>query len=510
MNAPEPTSALQVRHVSKVFQGQRALADVDLDVRKGEVHALLGPNGCGKSTLIKILAGYHQPESGAQAWFHGEAFELGSPTDGRQLRFIHQDLGLVLDLDAVDNLALGGTYSQRWWISQRRERALARERLRAHGAEVDVTRPLHRLSRAQQTMVALVRAVTPTGAADAAPFVVLDEPTAALPAKEVQVLFDLIRRIRDAGGSVLYVTHRLNEVLTTADRVTVLRDGRNVTTRDVAGLDHEQLVELIVGRAVETFHSAAAAERSDAVLEVDGVRGQGVAELTLAVHRGEVVGISGLVGSGYEDALGLVFGSIERTGGNVRVEGAVVAANRPHRSINAGIAYAPADRKRLSAITDWTLRENVTLPAIRSRGAMRWLSDRREAVDVAPYLHRVQVDPPLPHRTFSSLSGGNQQKVVLARWLRRASRVFLLEEPTNGVDMGAKRAIYRQLADVADAGAAVLMTSQDPEELASVCHRVLIMHEGRIAAELSGSELTEDRIVTETLRQRARCSAVPA
>ena len=496
----DPDPVLVLENLSKVFQGQRALDGVDFEVRAGEVHALLGPNGSGKSTLIKILAGYHQPEPGATGRLHGESFEPGSAAGARQIRFIHQDLGLVGGLDAVDNLALGSSYRGRWWLSDRRERAHARDLLAEYGIALDVAAPLDSLARARQTMVAIVRALG-DGLGEGS-VLVLDEPTAALPRGEVQRLFALIAELRRRGGAIIYVTHRLPEVFEIADRVTVLRDGRRVATRATSELDHDALVALIVGRALDAFYpSPPPVDRQETVLALEGIRGGAVAEVSLTVDRGEIVGVSGLVGSGCDELLHLAFGSAPRAGGVVCLDGQPVPDGGPHASIAAGLALAPADRKRLGAILDWSLRENLTLPKIPRRGRLGWLSPRGEAPDAATWLQRLDVVPPQTERLFSSLSGGNQQKVVLARWLRCGARAFLLEEPTNGVDMGAKHAIYEALVEVARAGAAVLLSSQDPEELCSVCDRVVVLCEGRVGAVLQGADLTEDRILSESMRR---------
>lgn len=495
------TPALELRNISKVFQGQRALDGVDLQLMPGEVHALLGPNGCGKSTLIKILAGYHEPEGGAEASLFGEAFELGSHTAAHPIRFIHQDLGLVGPLDAVDNLALGGTYARRWWLSDRVEREFARERLAALGVAMDVAAPVDSLSQAVQTMLAVVRAVG--DGLGSRGVLVLDEPTASLPAHEVSVLFELIGEYKRQGGTVLYVTHRLAEVFEVADRVTVLRDGRRIVTHPVQDLDHDSLVELIVGHKLATVTAAGnpVVDEEDVRLVVRGLTGAGITDVDLTVRGAEVVGVTGLVGSGYEDVLRLVFTGHEREGGQIMVDGQPLAAEGPAASIAAHVAYAPSDRKRLSAITSWSLRENVTLPALRPSGFLRWLSDRHEGRDAQVWMDRLNVNKGDPNRLFTALSGGNQQKVVLARWLRCGARIFLLEEPTNGVDVGAKRAIYQALREVTGDGAAVLLTSQDPEELTGICDRVVVLREGRVGAVLRGAELTPDRIVSEIVRR---------
>jgi ribose transport system ATP-binding protein len=493
--------ALSLEALSKVFQGQAALSGVDLEVRKGEVHALLGQNGCGKSTLIKILAGYHQPESGSTARVNGKVFELGSAAsaDAAGLRFVHQDLGLVEEFDAVDNLALGSRYVGSWWLSDRRERRAARELLARYGIHVDVSAPLSTLSVANRAMLAIIRAVHSGISEDS--IIVLDEPTAALPDNEVHQLFGLIRQLRDRGVTVLYVTHRLREVFEICDRVTVLRDGRPVATRETQTLDQASLVELIIGRPVEDFYPEPATPREDVALEIDQLSGDEVDGVSLCLHRGEILGVTGLVGSGYETLLSLIYGGRRPTNGSVRIDGREIAAGQPASSVAAGVAYASADRKRLSAMLDWTVRENITLPRIRATGPLRWLGARREAKDAEPWLARLGVVPSGTERVFASLSGGNQQKAVIARWLRCGAKAFLLDEPTSGVDLGAKQEIYSSLSAVAADGAGILLSSSDAEELCSVCDRVIVMRQGRVAAALSGAELTVPSLVRYSIHE---------
>jgi ribose transport system ATP-binding protein len=491
-------STLVIEGLSKTFSGHPALDDVSLELHRGEIHALLGQNGSGKSTLIKILAGYHRPDAG-RATLNGTPLELGSVERARQagLRFIHQDLGLVEQHDTVDNLALGGTYGSRWWISDRAERRTARRYLGEYGIDLDVTAPLHRHSAAQKAMVAILRAVR-DGIGDGG-VLVLDEPTVSLTAPDVALLFRLIREVRDRGGTVLYVTHRLGEVFAIADRVTVLRDGRRIATEPVSSLDHDRLAEIIVGRKVSEFYPELPAPRAEVVLSVVDLAGGAVAGVSFALHRAEVVGVTGLLGSGYDELLQLVFGATPATAGTVSVAAGRVAPLEPAAAIAAGIAFAPADRKRQAAIMSWTLRENVTLPALRARGVARWLSERDEQRDASGWLDRLGVQPATPEAMFSSLSGGNQQRVVLARWLRCGAQVFLLDEPTNGVDVGAKHGLYEALAEAAAAGAGLLVASGDAEELCAICDRVLVLRSGRVAAELGGHQLTVDNIMSASL-----------
>lgn len=492
---------LTLKGLSKTFEGQKALDDVDLAVAPGEVHALLGQNGSGKSTLIKILAGYHKPDPGGTGAFRDAELELGSGQAARDagMRFIHQDLGLLTDLDAVDNLALGERYTASLWISDRRERRAAHKILASYGVHVDVAAPLWALSAAQRSMLAIVRAIH-RGGADSG-LLVLDEPTASLPDSEVRQLFELVRHLKSLGGSVLYVTHRLSEVFEISDRVSVLRDGRRIATRETKTLDHDELVELIIGRPLEALHIAPAEVAEESVLTAQGITGGAVRDVDLQVKPGEIVGVTGLVGSGYDQLLGLIFGARTRDNGRVVVSGREVPAGRPNASIARGVAFVPADRKAEGAIATWTVRENLTLPRIRGVGPFRWLGRRSETAEARRWASLLGVVPADPERLLFSLSGGNQQKVVLARWLRCGADVLLLDEPTNGVDTGAKRGIYRALAETAAAGGAIVLSSSDLEELSAVCSRVLVMRDGVVCTELRGASVNPDTILIESLRE---------
>lgn len=492
--------ALALEGLSKAFQGQWALRGVDFDLRPGEIHALLGHNGSGKSTLIKILAGYHHPEHGAIATRNGEPFHLGSAAAASDagLRFIHQDLGVIDELDAAENLRLGQAYQGKWWVSDRDERKAAAEALAAYGVHLDPGIPIGRLRAADRAMIAIVRALY-SGQKNGV--IVLDEATASLPTEECDLLFDLVKRARDSGASIIWVTHKLREVFNLADRVTVLRDGRKVATVPVSTLSEPQLVEMITGRHLESLQSVAATPSSETVLDVRGLSGPGVANASLSVHAGQIVGVTGLNGSGFDDLVHLIFGSATRSAGEIRVRDSLLPqAHSPAQSIEAGLAFAPADRKALSGIQAWALRENITLPQLRP-GPLGWLSSRMERKDVVEWLGRLNVVPADPEVPLSSLSGGNQQKVVIARWLRCGAQVFLFEEPTAGVDVGAKAAIYEHLAAAVAAGAAVVIASSDIDDVVAVSDRVIVMREGRMVADLSGDALTVDRAAAAALHE---------
>jgi ribose transport system ATP-binding protein len=484
---------LRLENVSKTFPAQRALDRVDLAIGRGEIRGLVGANGSGKSTLIKILAGYHQPDPGARAHVDGEELELGSHAAAAAagVRFVHQDLGLVGTMTVAENLTLDETSGAAWWVGRRRDAARVRHLLGEFDLDLDPNQPVDTLSAAERTLLAVVRAIR--DGLDQLGVLVLDEPTGTLSTDETGHLFALLRRLRDRGASVLFVTHRLEEIFEIADRVTVLRDGGRVLDAATADLDQHELVEAIVGRPLEAFYSSPPPVNREVLFAVDGVCGPNIDALSFTVHSGEIVGFAGLTGSGRETLAALVSGAVPWSQGAVRIAGQRHTRLDPGVAIAAGVAYVPADRKRLGSISDFTVRENLTLPDIPARRS-RWLSLRAERTQTTGWLERLAVKPADPDAGFATLSGGNQQRVILARWLRCRSRVFVLDEPTQGVDVAGKADIYEALTDAARAGAAVVMASTDADELAATCDRVLVLRSGRVRAELHGDALTSHAI----------------
>ena len=491
---------LTVKGLSKTFPGLRALDEVDFSVDSGEIVALVGQNGSGKSTLVKVLTGIHEPDPGARidVGAQGSAARAGHASGS--VHVIHQDLGLIPQLNTVENLDLVRRHGARSLapIAGRDEAEHARRLLEQFDAAFDVRAPIAALTPAERTIVAIARAFdgwdSPRG------LLILDEPTAALHSDEAGRLFTAIRHAAARGAGVIFVSHRLDEVMDLADRVVVLRDGRVVADTAIALLDHAQLVRLIVGSALAESTPRSRGDSGDGALSVRALAGGLVQRLDLDVRAGEVVGVAGILGSGREHVAPLLFGAQRRTAGSVAVQGHALPPGDPRASIGARVAYVPADRHADGAVMPMVVRENLTLPDLhRLRRRFGRLDRSAERREVDGWVERVALRPAEPERPLELFSGGNQQKVVLAKWLRNDPRVLVLDEPTQGVDVGAKAAIYELVHDAAARGAAVLMASSDTAELASVCDRVVVMRDGRAAADVRGADLTEERLVIEGL-----------
>jgi ribose transport system ATP-binding protein len=491
--------ALRVREVRKDFPGTRALDGVSLDVLPGEVHALIGGNGCGKSTLVKILAGV-QPADEGSVEVGGAVHDLrhfSSALARRHgLHFVHQQASVFPDMSVAENLAIGrgfetGPLGQVRWGRVRRRVADVLERF-----EIDA-RPddeLERLRPATRTMIAIARALQDQeGAHDGV--LALDEPTASLPPDEVATVLEALRRYAGRGQAIVFISHRLDEVLGVADRITVLRDGRHVASLARSELDHDRLVELIVGHAVEGAPHVPRPARDEApVLAVEGLGGGAVRGADLALRAGEIVGLAGLNGSGRSSLLRLLFGEQRATAGTLRVDGEPVAFERPQEAIDAGFAYVPEDRAVSALFPELSVAENLSGGFAGDYAPHGRLHHRLERADALVAMERFLIRATSPEVAVSTLSGGNQQKVVLARWLRRRPRVLLLDEPSHGVDVGARAEIATLIRQAAAEGTAVLAVSSDFEELSDLCDRVLLMREGRIADEVSGDRLAVDHI----------------
>jgi ribose transport system ATP-binding protein len=495
-----------LRGVSKTFPGVRALGGVDLDVRAGSVHALLGPNGCGKSTLVKALAGVHAPDPGAEAWIDDQVLQLGHPEDAMRkgLRFVHQELGIINELGAADNigLVLGFEQGRMGRINWSEQAKVTDELLARFGFKLDPWRPLAEASPAERTAVAVVRAVA--GWHRGRGVLVLDEPTASLPAHEVDELFQLIRDISSTGTAVILVSHRLDEVMAIADHATVMRAGHIVHDAPLSEMTMADLVRLIAGPsgsgeaavALGRRSMEAASDAEPAVLELDDVSARYLRGVSLTLRRGEVLGVAGLLGSGREELPYIVAGAqTEGVTGTFKIAGETVSDMSIGASLRRGVVLVPADRAREGIFGELTTRENVSLAGLTNLAQSGVVSPATERTFARRWLDAVSSDPSYAERLISTLSGGNQQKAVLARWLSVSPTVLAVAEPTAGVDIGARTVIYAELRRRAADGLAVLMASSDVEDLLASCDRVIVLRDGVIAAELTAAEMTKPAIV---------------
>lgn len=503
------SAALELRGLSKSFAGSRALDDVSLTVEPGEVHGLLGENGSGKSTLIKVLAGYHVPESG-ELEVYGRPVKLPlAPGEFRSLglEFVHQDLGLIPSLTVVENLRIGEISSseQRFHISWRSERRRARDTFSRYGLELDPAARVSELRPVERALLAIVRAVEGmrgglAGDASARGVLVLDEPTVFLPRAGIDQLFALVREVTEHGASVLFVSHDLDEVKEITDRVTVLRDGRNAGTVSTAATHETELVELIIGRKLETMIP----EHQDTVerevgCAVEDLTSSTVHGISVEVRRGEVLGVTGLAGSGFEEVPYLLFGALPCRRGrlNLGTHSFDLTSLKPAAAIRAGIALIPGDRQNDASIGSLPAADNMTLQVLRRYWGGAKLDRARMVRDSGQLMRDYDVRPPDPRMTYSSFSGGNQQKALMAKWLQTTPSLLLLHEPTQGVDIGARQIIFAVIRDAAAQGTSVVCGSSDYEQLAIICDRVLVFGRGRIVKEIVGEAITKERITEQ-------------
>ncbi|MDA3628209.1 sugar ABC transporter ATP-binding protein [Saccharopolyspora sp. WRP15-2] len=493
---------LQIEGVTKRYGPTLALDCVDFDLRAGEVHALMGENGAGKSTLMKILAGNVGRDSG-RILLNGEQIELRSPGDAAAhgIAIIHQELNTVATMTVAENLALGREPRTRLGVLDRHAMlASAEEKLARIGADIDPRRRLGELSVGLQQMVEIARAV-----AEDAAILVLDEPTAALSRAEAEQLYRLIGEMRDRGVGLIYISHRMEEVWRLADRVTVFRDGTHIGTRAKSDIDPPEVVRMMVGRTLDDLYHRDRHPIGEPVLDVRELTdGNGIGPVNFQVRAGEVVCLAGLIGAGRTEVARLLFGADRARGGDVRVSGRSVAARRPAEAIAAGIAMVPESRKEQALFLDHAVETNIAISSLgdfHRAGVLQRGRIRRAVEDQMQRLHLRQNALRLPVR---ALSGGNQQKAALARWLMRQAEVLILDEPTRGVDIGAKSEIYEVINELAGAGKAVLVISSDLPEVLGISDRILVMRGGRIVHELAADDASEESIMlhaTGTARQ---------
>jgi ribose transport system ATP-binding protein len=488
---------LTMSGIVKEFSGVRALDGVDLDVRAGEVHCLLGQNGAGKSTLIKVLSGAHQPDAGTISW-EGEQVSFGTPIAAlrRGIATIYQELDLVDGLSVAENIYLGHEIATAGFTRRGTLKARARALLKRLGhPEISVSREVGSLSSAGKQVVSMARALSHD-----ARIIVMDEPSAVLAHDEVGNLFRIIRDLTSAGVGVVYISHRLAEIRDIGDRVTVLKDGRTVAVGLPAKTTPTaQVVTLMTGRSIEYAFpprtDMSFADRPE-ILRVEGLaRGHDFADITFSVRAGEIVGLAGLVGSGRSEILEAIYGARTSTAGAVYLDGKKLRPGSVPGAVAAGLGLAPEERKSQALFLDQTIAKNITASSLKRYSRLGFLNQGAEVADAAAQIAALDLRPADPRRAVKTLSGGNQQKAVVARWLLKGCRLLLLDEPTRGVDVGARSEIYSVIRALADSGVGVLLVSSEVPEVLGLADRVLVIRDGRILREAPAAELVESEVL---------------
>ena len=484
---------VEMKKITKTFPGVMALDDVTFGCCPGEVHAVVGENGAGKSTLMKILAGVYVPDSG-EIVLGGEAVRIPSPHAAQQLgvSIIYQELNLLPDLNVAQNVFLGReSRGPLGLVNEREQEAKAQEVLRRLGVDIDPRERLGRLSVAQQQMVEIAKALSLN-----ARVVIMDEPSAALGGKDLEHLFEVIKALKQQGVAVIYISHRISEVFQIADRVTVFKDGKVVGTFKVSEIDRPKLVRMMIGRSLSETFPERGKRIGEEVLGVEGLCvGDRLKDISLSVHAGEIVGISGLVGAGRTELAQAIFGTRRIGAGTVKLKGKKVSIGDPQRALRHRIGYLTEDRNAEGLVMGQSVKENAALPSLDHR--QRWgVVDRKAEHDVvAAVSDSLRLRASSLGMDVENLSGGNRQKVVLAKWLISGPELLIFDEPSRGIDVGAKAEIWQLMRDLADQGKAVLMISSELPEVIGMSDRVVVMHRGRIVGELAGGAATEEAVM---------------
>lgn len=493
---------LSMRGISKTFPGVNALEDVDFSLKRGEIHALIGENGAGKSTLIKVLTGVEYPDSGVIE-YDGKQVEVRSPIQAQEIGIstVYQEINLCTNISVAENIMLGHEPRTFGTIHWKKMNDLARQALARLSVDIDVTQPLENYSVAIQQMVAIARALEVA----AAKILILDEPTSSLDINEANRLFDLMRKLKSEGIGIIFITHFLNQIYQVSDRITVLRNGRLVGTYEAASLPHIELVGKMLGRTITELDKVSKAkltgeqrESENRLLEAKGLGRVGSLEpFDLVLFDNEVVGVAGLLGSGRTEMANLLFGIDAPDHGTLNVKGKKVNAYSPLESIKNGVALCPEDRKAEGVLGDLTIRENIILALQARHGWFKYLNAQKQYEIADKYIEMLGISTPSPDQLVKNLSGGNQQKVILARWLATDPQVLILDEPTRGIDVGAKAEIQRLVVELAEEGRSCVFISSELEEVLRTSHRIVVLRDQKKAAEYSSD--VDDQTIIRTM-----------
>ncbi len=488
----EQVPIIKMQNISKSFGGVQALIDVHMEVQAGEVHALLGENGAGKSTLIKTMTGVHQPNSG-EIYLRGELVRFSGPRDAQQqgIGAIYQEPSLFPDLDIAENIMAGRQPTRAGRVDWRTMYREARKILDQLGVSLDPRTKARNLSVAQQQTVEIARALSLN-----AQLLIMDEPTSSLTLTEVEELFRIIRQLRDAGTAIIFISHRLEEFFAVADRVTILRDGHFVGTRAMTGVTTDELIQMMVGRHINELFPKQEATVGETLLEVSNLTVSGKFEdISFSLRAGEILGLAGLIGAGRTDVARSLFGIQPAQFGTIKVNGQAVTINSPQQAMDLGLGFVPEDRQHHGLVLPMSIADNITLPILPRYATAGWLRARDARQVAATAAQKLEVKSAGMAQKAKELSGGNQQKVVLAKWLETGPRILILDEPTRGIDVGTKAAVHQLMSDLANQGVAILMISSELPEILGMSDRILVMREGRITGEFMRAEATQEKLM---------------
>ncbi len=488
---------LELRGVSKSFPGVQALSRIDLDVEAGEVHALIGENGAGKSTLIKLLSGVYPQDSGTMR-FDGVEVKFTSPQGSQQagIHTLYQEFNLIPQLSVAENIFLGAEprYKRLPFINWRETRRQSINVLEQLGVDIDPETRVYELSVAEQQMVELAKALHAQSK-----LLIMDEPTSTLSRREVDTLITLIKRIKQRGIAVIYISHRLDEVIAIADRATILRDGRRITTLNIHESTTDQLIRLMLGRAVNHRYQRKPLQPGAEVLRVEDLtRHPTFEQVSFTLHAKEIIGLTGLVGSGRTALVRAIFGFDHPDSGTIRIDGQAVSIRSPQDAVAHGMGLLPEDRQEQALLLEMSARENISLATLHQSGLMINLENETQLAE--EYIRRLRIKVNGTEEKAKYLSGGTQQKLILSRWLAAHPRILIFDEPTRGIDIGAKIEIYRLLTELAQQGVAILMISSELPEIVGLCDRALVMSNGRLVASLEHDQLSEETLLQSMLR----------
>lgn len=485
---------IQMKGIHKAFGSNQVLSGVDFDLREGEVHALMGENGAGKSTLMNILTGLHARDKGT-ILIDGKETYFANPKEAERqgIAFIHQELNIWPDMTVVDNLFIGKEMSSSWGLLKSKEmKALAIAQFKRLSVDIPLNMEAEQCSVGQQQMIEIAKALlTDTKV------IIMDEPTSALTEREIQKLFEVIQSLKQEGVSIVYISHRMEEIFEICDRITVMRDGRTVDTKPIPETNFDEVVKKMVGRELTERFPARNPSPGDVVLEVEHAARKGAFEdVSFSVRQGEIVGFSGLMGSGRTEIMRALFGLDRLEKGEIRMFGKKVVIRKPVDAVNHGIGFITEDRKDEGLVLDFSVRENMVLPSISGFTKKGIISTQSEKVFVDALIKRLQIKTHSAETAAGNLSGGNQQKVVIAKWIGIGPKLLILDEPTRGVDVGAKREIYQLMNELTGHGVAIIMVSSELPEVLGMSDRIVVVHEGRITGELTKAEATQEKIMT--------------